>query len=239
MPQTNLKGDVAELKEGYIFDKATSKPVDGRKPEEAVRQEYERILYEDYDYDYQQMDIEVSIQRGEKNSEKNKTERADIVIYRTSDKNKREQNENILGIVETKRPTRKEGVKQLTSYMSATSCYWGVWTNGKEIEYLYRNQKTGEILRNFVYQIPKRGEKFEDIGKISKDKLKPARNLKLIFGRMLNTLYSNTNISRKEKLGNEMIRLIFCKIWDEKYNTTSLPKFRKFSARNLRALARR
>jgi len=213
------------LKEGYIKDLATGKKVRDT-PEEKVRQEYEKVLYEDYDYDYKQMDIEVPIQRGEKHSKKNKSERADIVIYKTTNKNKRNQNEDILGIVETKRPTRKEGVKRLTSYMSATSCLWGVWTNGKEIEYLYRNPISGEIKRNFVYQIPKNGERFEDIGKVSKDKLKPARNLKLIFGRLLNTLYANTNISRREKLGNEMIRLIFCKIWDEKYNPKALPKFR-------------
>lgn len=215
-----------ELREGYVLDLATSKPVDIRKPEEPVRQEYEKALYEDYDYDYEQMDIEVTIQRGEKHSNKNKTEKADIVIFYTKDKNKRSQYKDILGVIETKRPTRKEGIRQLTSYMSATSCLWGVWTNGKEIEYLYKNTKTGEIKRNLVYQIPKNGESFEDIGKISKDKLKPAKNLKLIFSRLLNTLYSNTNISRREKLGNEMIRLIFCKIWDEKYNTGSLPKFR-------------
>lgn len=224
--QKSLNGKIAELKEGYILDTATGKPVDGRKPEEKVRQDYEKVLYEDYDYSYEQIDIEVSIQRGEKHSRKNKAERADIVIYQTKDKDKRNQNEDILGIVETKRPTRKEGVKQLMSYMTATSCYWGVWTNGTEIEYIYRDQKTGEVKRNFVYQIPKRGERFEDIGKISKDKLKPAKNLKLIFGRLLNTLYSNTNISRREKLGNEMIRLIFCKIWDEKYDIKALPKFR-------------
>lgn len=215
-----------KLKEGYIHDLATGKPVDARKPEEQIRQEYEKVLYEDYDYNFGQMDIEVSIQRGEKNSKKNKDERADIVIYRTKDNSKRSLYEDILGVVEVKRPTRKEGIKQLTSYMSATSCYWGVWTNGKEIEYLYRNPRTGEINRNFVYQIPKNGETFEDIGKISKANLKPANNLKLIFGRLLNSLYSNTNISRREKLGNEMIRLIFCKIWDEKYNYDALPKFR-------------
>ncbi len=215
-----------ELREGYVNDLATGKPVDIRKPEEKIRQDYEKVLYEDYDYPLNHMDIEVAIQRGEKNNKKNKSERADIVIYKTADKNKREQNTDILGIVETKRPTRKEGVKQLMSYMSASSCYWGVWTNGKEIEYLYRSPKTGEVKRNFVYQIPKNGESFEDIGKISKDKLKPARNLKLIFGRLLNTLYANTNISRREKLGNEMIRLIFCKIWDEKYDTKALPKFK-------------
>ena len=217
--------EMDNLKEGYIKDLATGKKVRDT-PEEKVRQEYEKVLYEDYDYDYKQMDIEVPIQRGEKHSKKNKSERADIVIYKTTNKNKRNQNEDILGIVETKRPTRKEGVKRLTSYMSATSCLWGVWTNGKEIEYLYRNPISGEIKRNFVYQIPKNGERFEDIGKVSKDKLKPARNLKLIFGRLLNTLYANTNISRREKLGNEMIRLIFCKIWDEKYNPKALPKFR-------------
>ena len=213
-------------KDGYIKDQATGKHVDGRKPEEKVRQEYEKALYKDYDYDYARMDIEVSIQRGEKNSVKNKNERADIVVYKTADKNKRRQNEDILGIVETKRATRKEGVHQLMSYMTATSAHWGVWTNGSEIEYLYRNLKTGEVKRDFVYQIPKNGETFEDIGKISKDKLIPASNLKLIFRRLLNTLYSNTNISRREKLGNEMIRLIFCKIWDERYEPQALPKFR-------------
>lgn len=214
------------IKEGYVKDRATGKLVDGRKPEEKVRQEYEQALHDDYDYDFEMMDIEVPIQRGEKNSLKNKSERADIVIYKTSDKNKRNQNEDILGIIEVKRPTRKEGVKQLMSYMSATSCYWGVWTNGTEIEYIYKDQISGEVRDNFVYQIPKKGETFQDIGKISKSKLKPASNLKLVFRRLLNTLYSNTNISRREKLGNEMIRLIFCKIWDEKYDQNALPKFR-------------
>lgn len=214
------------LKEGYINDWATGKVVDSRKPEEKVRQEYEKVLHADYDYAKEQMDIEVQVQRGEKNSLKNKNERADIVIYKTTNKDKRAQNEDILGIVETKRPTRKEGVKQLMSYMSASSALWGVWTNGIEIEYLYRNPKTGEIKTDFVYQIPKNGETFQDIGRIAKSKLKPASNLKLIFRRMLNTLYSNTNISRREKLGNEMIRLIFCKIWDERYEPSALPKFR-------------
>jgi len=206
-------------------DWATGKPVDFRKSEEKVRQDYEQVLCNDYDYAAEQMDIEVPIQRGEINSPKNK-ERADLVVYKTKDKNKRNQNEDILGVVETKRPTRKEGVKQLMSYMSASSAQWGVWTNGTEIEYLYRNPSTGDIKRDFVYQIPKNGETFEDIGRISKDKLTPASNLKLIFVRLLTTLYSNTNISRREKLGNEMIRLIFCKIWDERYDQKALPQFR-------------
>lgn len=219
-------------------DLATGKKINAEKPEEKVRQEYEQILHDDYEYDFGQMDIEVYIQRGEVHGKKNR-ERADIVIYKTTDKTKRDQNSDILGIVETKKPTKKEGVRQLKSYMSATSCRWGVWTNGEEIEYLYRDLKTGEIKDNYVYQIPKNGETFEDIGKVSKQNLKPASNLKAVFRRLLATLYANTNISRREKLGNEMIRIIFCKILDEKYDPHALPKFRVGFEENYHDVARR
>jgi type I restriction enzyme M protein len=234
------RGNTMPIKEGYIHDWATGKIVDGRKPEEKVRQDYEQILFNDFDYAKEQMDIEVPIQRGEKHSKKNQEERADIIIYKTIDKYKRAQNEDVLGIVETKRPTRKEGVKQLTSYMSATSALWGVWTNGeKGIEYLYRNPTTGEIKTDFVFCIPKNGETFETIGRIAKKNLKPASNLKLIFRRLFKTLYSNTNISRREKLGNEMVRLIFCKIWDERYDQNALPQFRITFKENPKDVAKR
>lgn len=64
------------------------------------------------------------------------------------------------------------------------------------------------------------------MGKLTKDRLIPATDLKLIFRRILKTLYANTNISRREKLGGEMIRLIFAKIWDERYDIDKPPKFR-------------
>lgn len=218
--------DTISLKEGYILDKATGKPVDIRKPEEEVRQEYEAILHDNYGYDFAQMDIEVPIQRGEQHSKKNKNERADIVIYKTTDKTKRDQSRDILGIVETKKPTKKEGLEQLESYMSATCCLWGVWTNGEEIEYIYKNPKNGELKIDYIFQIPSKGETFEGIGRITKDDLKPVKNLKPIFRRIYYTLYSNTNIARKEKLGSEMIRLIFCKIYDELYDRDKPPKFK-------------
>ncbi|MBI3619972.1 N-6 DNA methylase [Candidatus Roizmanbacteria bacterium] len=214
------------LKDGYILDKATSKSVDFKKPEEAVRQEYEEILYKDYGYNYAQMDIEVKIQRGEINNKKNEKERADIVIYNSINTTLRDQNNDILGIVETKKPTKKEGIKQLMSYMTATSALWGVWTNGQEIEYVYRDPKTGGVKSDYIFQIPHEGETFEDIGRITKDDLKPVKNLKPVFRRIFYTLYSNTNISRKEKLGSEMTRLIFCKIYDELYDTDKAPKFK-------------
>ena len=204
-----------------------------QKPEEAVRQKYEQILHDDYGYDYSQMDIEVFIKRGSRSEPTAKKEavekdRADIVIYRTSDKTKRDQHKDIIGIVETKRPEKIDGVKQLMSYLSASSGRWGVWTNGDKggIEYLYREPKSGAIQRDFIFDIPKSGESVEEMGKLTKAKLIPPTDLKLIFRRLLKTLYANTNISRREKLGGEMIRLIFAKIWDERYDLDKVPEFR-------------
>ena len=107
-------------------DWATGKPVYINKPEEQVRQEYERLLRFDYGYSRGCMDIEVTIRRGS-----TARERADLVIYQTKDSSKRHQNKDIWGIVETKRTDRKDGIGQLTTYMSATSATWGVWTNGR------------------------------------------------------------------------------------------------------------
>src|SRR6266852_1012733 len=97
-------------------DLATGKKINTSKPEEKVRQEYEEILHKDYEYSYEQMKIEVANQRGEQHSKKNK-ERADILIYKTTDKTKRNLHEDVLGIVETKKPTKKEGIIQLKSYI--------------------------------------------------------------------------------------------------------------------------
>ena len=225
MAQKTLRGSTF-LKEGYEPDYATGIPIDLRNPEEKVRQEYEKILHEDYEYEKAQMDVEVFIQRGARNKPANDKDRADIVIYKTSDRSKRDQNRDIIGIVETKRPQREDGIRQLMSYMSAASCSWGVWTNGTEIEYIYKDQNSGEIKKNFIFQIPSRGLSVEDIGRLSKKDLKPAKNLKPIFRRILGVLYANTNISRREKLGSEMIRLL---ILQESMMRNTIPTSRRNS----------
>lgn len=218
---------VSPLKDGWGYDYATKKPIDMRKPEEQVRQAYEQGLHEDYGYDCAQMDIEVFIQRGVKIPKRiTPRDRADIVIYRTTDLLRRDQNSDIMGIVETKRPNRSDGVRQLMTYMSASSAVWGVWTNRDEVEYVYKDPATGEIKRDYIFNIPRNGETVAEMGRLSKAALPAAHSLKPIFNRILKALYSNTNISRREKLGSEMIRLIFAKIWDERYDLDKLPEFR-------------
>lgn len=203
-------------------DFATSKLVDISKPEEKVRQEYEQVLVEGYAYSKEQLDIEVKIPRGSGFY----PDKADIVIYHT--KKGRDPAKDVFGIVETKRKDRKTGVDQIKSYMTATSAEWGVWTNGQAIEYFCKPPGQSSILDDVLNNIPSKGQSIEDVGKLRKQDLKPygRLELKLAFRRILNTLYANTNISRREKLGNETIKLIFAKIRDETTFPNQPPAFR-------------
>ena len=206
-------------------DFATGKRLANPGPEEQVRQSYERTLHFDYGYPVECMDIEVRISRGSRAAR----ESADIVIYRSSNVLERDQNRDIVGIIELKRPERQDGIRQLKSYMSASSAVWGVWTNGNDIAYVYHDPATGALLDDYIYDIPRNGETVDDIGRLSKADLIPAQShsLRPIFNRILQTLYANTStISRKERLGGEMIRLIFAKIWDERFNQDRPPEFR-------------
>ena len=216
-----------------IKDFATGKLVDIDKPEEKVRQEYERILVESYGYEKNRLDIEVKIPRGSGYF----SERADIIVYDSS--TGRDPAEHILGIVETKRPTRKDGLAQLKSYMTATSATWGVWTNGDDIAYLCR--QGSKIVAHFLNNIPAAGQSIADVGKLERSDLRPfsRSELKSAFRRILRTVYANSNISRKEKLGGEMIKIIFAKLQDEQTFVERPPEFRVGAGENPKTVATR
>ena len=178
--------------------------------EEAVRRDYVRILIDDYGYQESEIETEFPIPRGSRNRD-----RADIAVFGSA--HGRDPAKDLVGIVETKKPDEGSGLAQLKSYMTATSAIWGVWTNGESIEYLCKPKGESSVYADLLNNIPVRGQRLEDVGKLDKSDLKPYSGtaLKVSFRRILNTLYANTNISRREKLGNEMIKLIFAKIRDE------------------------
>ena len=206
----------------YGPDYATGRRVNLDKPEERVRQEYERALVESYGYLKSEIDIEVRIPRGTGFF----PDAADIVIYRSD--SDRDPASAILGIVETKQPDRTDGIGQLKSYVTATSALWAVWTNGDDIAYLARDPASAQVREDGIYNIPERGQAVTGVGRITKADLAPfsRTELKPAFRRILRNLYANTNISRREKLGSEMIKLIFCKIEDERTYPDSAPAFR-------------
>jgi len=190
--------------------------------EETVLEDYKRILIDDYGYLESEIETEFPIPRGTK-----RKDRADIAVFKQG--SGRDPAADVLGIVEVKKhgEPSSPGIAQLKSYMTASSAVWGVWTNGDSIEYLCKPQGQPSVFEDRLNNIPVRGQNVEDIGKIAKADLKPYSGtaLRVSFKRILTRLYANTNISRREKLGNEMIKLIFAKLWDEINFPDDPPKF--------------
>jgi len=216
---------ISETKEEELPKDIVIDYITGRKlkltPEEEVRQNYERVLVNDYFYDKSLMSIEFPIQRG---SKKKKPERADIAIFRDS---VRKTQDNIHIIIEVKAPNKKEGMMQLKTYMTASTAEFGVWTNGsKEIIYLQKTDKPTTFRE--IIDIPKEGQTLdllENIDLYKKENLEPATDLKYIFERIHNYIYANQGLL-KDKVFAEILKIIFIKIHDEKNVDEEICDFR-------------
>ena len=98
-------------------------------PEEYVRQEIEKSIVREYRYLPDEIAVEFRVKLG------SSSKRTDIAIFPEGAPHKQE---TVWAIVECKRPSissksKKEGVKQLRSYLSAcANAEFGMWTNGQE-----------------------------------------------------------------------------------------------------------
>jgi len=139
----------------------------------------------------------------------------DITVFR----NDKKSYDNVYMIVECKQPNRKDGRKQLDIYLNLVpSVEIGIWFNGKEHLYLWktRDQKTQRWTWTEIPDIPKKGQRVEDIGLYKRKNLETPKNLKAVFNDIRNHLAGNvTGITRDEAIAQEIINLLFCKIYDE------------------------
>ncbi len=121
-------------------------------------------------------------------------------------------------IIECKKKNRKDGRSQLEDYLRFSKAYLGVWFNGEERLYLQKIEKDGRILFEEIPNIPRYSERVEDIGKFKRKDLKPAENLKPTFKTIRNYLAANAvGITRDEVFASQLINIIFCKIYDERF----------------------
>ncbi|MFC1561232.1 restriction endonuclease subunit M, partial [Candidatus Latescibacterota bacterium] len=138
----------------------------------------------------------------------------DIAVF--SSNNHTFDNEYIL--VECKKKNRKDGKKQLEDYLHFSKAYLGVWFNGEERLFLRKIEKQGKIFFEEIPNIPQYGQRVEDIGKFRRKDLRPTHNLKATFKAIRNHLAANTvGVTRDEVLAQQLINLIFCKIYDERF----------------------
>ena len=139
----------------------------------------------------------------------------DIAVF----KDEKKSYDNVYMLVECKQPNRKDGKKQLDIYLNLVpSVELGVWFNGKEHLYLWkvRDPKTKRWIWREIPELPKKGQRVEDIGLYKRKDLEKPKNLKQVFDDIRNHLAGmTTGITRDEAIAQEIINLLFCKIYDE------------------------
>ena len=98
-----------------------------------------------------------------------------------------------------------------------SSAELGIWFNGDEHVYLRKIHKSsGHREYRELPNIPRFGQRIEDIGLYKRKDLVAPSNLKAVFRDLRNHLAgTTTGITRDEALAQEIINILFCKILDE------------------------
>ena len=216
---------VVSIPEGKICDY-----IDGKfrkdTPEEYVRQTIEKRLVNEHRYARERIRVEFPIKVGDA------SKRVDIAIWDAADTAKSQ--EGIRIVIECKKSdiqpeNAKEGIGQLRSYMAAcANCEWGMWTNSNE-KFVFHKTKTGDgrwLFTDFI-DIPPAGGTPDDVDRPKRPKLKNASddNLLFVFRACHNYIYAADGL-HKEEAFFEFLKVIFCKIEDER----NVPKPLEFFA---------
>lgn len=208
------KQENEELKDGYIFDYISNEQVKATPEEIEAVQVFSRQLVEDYGYTKDQIQTRPQYRVKANPSDTTKSYPLDIIVF--SDNKKIDTNEYI--IIECKKKTRNDGITQLQDYLKFSNAYLGVWFNGNERIFLKKYETKGKVHFEEIPNIPIKGQRLEDIGKFKRKDLKPTHNLKVIFNSIRNHLAGNaTGTGRDEIIAQQLINLIFCKIYDERF----------------------
>lgn len=201
-------------KDGYIIDYVSGQEIKGTPEEVEAVQPFAIQLVEDYKYPKTVLQTRPQFRVKASPSDTTKKYPVDIAVF----KDKKKKDDDVYIIVECKKKTRKDGKTQLEDYMRLSKAELGVWFNGEERLFIKKVEAKGKVLFEEIPNIPNYGQRLEDIGKFKREDLNIPSNLKLIFKAIRNHLAGNfTGATRDEELARELINLIFCKIYDEKF----------------------
>ena len=226
--------NIIVIPEGKIRDYIDSS-LRNETPEEYVRQTVEKRLVIEHKYSKNQIAVEYPIKIGSGNK------RADIVIFEKNciEEDKKDQHKIYL-IIECKKEAvkpsdAKEGIEQLKSYMAAcASCKWGMWTNGKHKTVFEKMTSDSDILFEERIDIPSVDGSTDETNRPKRTSLIKATDDNLLFTfRTCHDIISVNEGHSKQAAFFEFLKLIFCKIQDEKnlfspvgfYTTTSERNF--------------
>jgi type I restriction enzyme M protein len=175
---------------------------DGKSnPEEIIRQLWVYKLINYYGYDRSEIALEKPITFGTDTG----TKFADIIVYTNNTKTTPKI------VLEIKKPKRKDGIEQLRSYLNAEGSPIGVWSNGSERVILYRPYPQDF---DALPEIPKKGQTPEDLqaAKLTLAHLEKSFDFKKILLDLEELVLGSSGVN----VFNEIFKIIFAKIWDEK-----------------------
>jgi type I restriction enzyme M protein len=183
-------------------------------PEEYVRQEIEKSIVREYHYPREEVEVEFRITVG------SSRKRVDLAIFPEGAPHKQE---SVWAICECKSAAipanhRTEGVEQLKSYMAAcVNAGFGVWTNGQERYCCRKVERDATLDFAEITDLPVKGKDLEDAERPTLAALKAATSDALLFAfkRCHNYIAGNQGLQKPEAFW-ELLKLIFCKITDER-----------------------
>lgn len=211
-----LKPAAVIVQQGKVLDFIDGKTQREETPEEYVRQEIAKSLVREYGYPRRDIAIEFIVRTGSRKP------RADIVIFAQAEDH---DQANAYVIVECKEQKvkssdRKEGVGQLQSYMAACpNAIYGMWTNGLERFCYKKVEVKGKYLFEELPDLPGFGLTGDEAERPEFNQLKPASSDALLFAfrRCHNYIAGNQGLQKPQAFW-ELLKLIFCKIHDERHS---------------------
>lgn len=213
-PKSTPEAQAAEpLKPGYIADFISGQSIKETPEERDAVQVFSRRLVEDYGYPKALIQTRPQHRVRVRPSDEAKGYPVDIAVFKREGR----LEDDVFLVVECKKKTRKDGAAQLKLYLDMSAAEVGVWFNGDEHEYLRKvHHKDGSRTYEALPNIPRYGQRIEDIGLFRRQDLRKPGNLKAVFRDLRNHLAGmTTGITRDESLAQEIINLLFCKILDE------------------------
>lgn len=204
---------VGVIPEGKVFDFFSGSPVNDT-PEEYVRQNLEKALVRQYRYSAHDCATEFLIRVGASKK------RLDIAVFKPGSPHLQA---NIAMILETKRAgtnskNKDDGIGQLESYMaSCPNALYGLWTNGDERYCFVKRAVEGVLSFDPIVDIPLAGQQESEIQRPKRKDLMPAAADNLLFAfRRCHNYIAGTQGMHKPAAFWELLKLIFCKIEDER-----------------------
>ena len=207
------EGGHKAIPDGYIPDFVSGLPVRATTEEVDAVQVFSRRLVHDLGFSRDQIQTRPQYRVRNRPSDSPPSYPVDIAVFACESRDE----EDLLIVVECKKKTRRSGRRQLEIYLTMNQAPVGAWFNGEEHLYLRKRYlPDGTIAFEEIPALPRAGQRVEDIGKYRRKDLIPTHALRPIFRDVRNHLAGNlTGITRDETLAQQIINVLFCKIYDE------------------------